>query len=144
MNEILFSNRELPRLRAAEYLVIASPFVHVDRIAPFHVLIYVTSGTIYVTEDGVPYDVQPGELLFLKSGVHHWGQRQIPAGTSWYYLHFELPPCGEPPFDPSDRRTGQIGALALPKKLTGLAGSQLERMIRDYVGRFEDGRSTDP
>ena len=67
MNEILFSNRELPRLRAAEYLVIASPFVHVDRIAPFHVLIYVTSGTIYVTEDGVPYDVQPGELLFLKS-----------------------------------------------------------------------------
>ena len=58
MNEILFSNRELPRLRAAEYLVIASPFVHVDRIAPFHVLIYVTSGTIYVTEDGVPYDVQ--------------------------------------------------------------------------------------
>ena len=125
MNEILFSNRELPRLRAAEYLVIASPFVHVDRIAPFHVLIYVTSGTIYVTEDGVPYDVQPGELLFLKSGVHHWGQRQIPAGTSWYYLHFELPPCGEPPFDPSDRRAGQIGALALPKKLTGLAGSRL-------------------
>ena len=51
MNEILFSNRELPRLRAAEYLVIASPFVHVDRIAPFHVLIYVTSGTIYVTEE---------------------------------------------------------------------------------------------
>ena len=144
MNEILFSNRELARLRAAEYLVIASPFVHVDRIAPFHVLIYVTSGTIYVTEDGVPYDVQPGELLFLKSGVHHWGQRQIPAGTSWYYLHFELPPCGEPPFDPSDRRAGQIGALALPKKLTGLTGSQLERMIRDYVGRFEDGRSTDP
>ena len=43
MSEILFSNRELPRLRAAEYLVIASPFVHVDRIAPFHVLIYVTS-----------------------------------------------------------------------------------------------------
>lgn len=144
MNEIFFSNRELPRLRAAEYLVIASPFVHVDRIAPFHVLIYVTSGTIYVTEDGVPYDVQPGELLFLKSGVHHWGQRQIPAGTSWYYLHFELPLCGEPPFDPSDRRAGQIGALALPKKLTGLAGSHLERMIRDYVGRFEDGRSTDP
>lgn len=99
--------------------MIASPFVHVDRIAPFHVLIYVTSGTIYVTEDGVPCDVQPGELLFLKSGVHHWGQRQIPAGTSWYYLHFELPPCGEPPFDPSDRRAGQIGTLALPKKLTG-------------------------
>ncbi|MFR5854692.1 MAG: cupin domain-containing protein [Lachnospiraceae bacterium] len=85
MNEILFSNRELPRLRAAEYLVIASPFVHVDRIAPFHVLIYVTSGTIYVTEGGVPYDVQPGELLFLKSGVHHWGSgrfRREPHGTT--------------------------------------------------------------
>ena len=144
MNEIIFGNRELPRLRAAEYLVIASPFVHVDRTAPFHVMIYVTGGVIYVTEDGVPYTVGPGELLFLKSGVHHWGQRQISAGTSWYYLHFDLPPCTEPFFDEHDRQIGAVRARMLPKKLAGLTGSRLEQLIQAYVGRFEDGRSVDP
>lgn len=65
----------MPRVSICNHLIAHKPFFHKDRIAPFHVLIYVVKGTIYVTEDEIDYEIHPGELIFLKSGVRHYGKK---------------------------------------------------------------------
>ena len=91
MYQVSLSNEQLPSVVGYGLLATAEGFTHADRNLPFHVLIYVLEGTIYVTEDGVDYAVKPGQLLFLKSGLRHFGKRLIPRGTRWYYVHFALP-----------------------------------------------------
>lgn len=83
----------------ADYGLAVRPMIHCDRTAPFHVMIYLLKGGMEIMEDGVPYELKPGTLFFLKSGVHHWGEKPFLSGTSWYYVHFyadapkEAMPC---------------------------------------------------
>lgn len=127
MNEIILSNSVMPVIEDCGLLAASEPFYHMDRTADFNVLIYVISGTIYVTEDGTDYEINPGELLFLKSGVHHWGAKEIKKGTQWYFFHFRGGAGGENRFERE---------IALPKKLTGLENSRTERLIEQYVDFF--------
>lgn len=133
MNEIILSNTCPPLLSECGLLAAAEPFYHMDRTAGFNVLIYVTDGTIYVTEDGTDYAVGEGELLFLKSGVHHYGRREIQKGTRWYYIHF-CNGAGEPNcmHESCAARVFKKSA-ALPKKLSGLKNSRIESMIERYT-----------
>ncbi|MGM9937206.1 MAG: helix-turn-helix domain-containing protein [Candidatus Ornithomonoglobus sp.] len=127
MNEIILSNSSMPVIEDCGLLAASEPFYHMDRTAAFNVFIYVTDGTIYVTEEGEDYEVNPGELLFLKSGAHHWGRREIKKGTSWYFFHFH---CGA---ESGGRFRREI---MLPKKLSGLRNSRAERLIERYVDFF--------
>lgn len=78
----------LPLVGEADYGLAVRPMIHCDRRAPFHVMIYLLKGGMEIMEDGVPYELRPGTLFFLKSGVHHWGEKPFLNGTSWYYVHF--------------------------------------------------------
>ena len=84
---IAISDRGLPLLSDCDTLTAAEDFWHMDRIAEFNVLIYVTAGTMYVTENGCDYAINPGELLFLKSGLRHFGRHPTLRGTRWIYAH---------------------------------------------------------
>ena len=53
-------------------------------------MIYVADGVIYVTEDEKDHEIGAGELFFLKNRIRHYGKREIPRGTKWYYVHFFL------------------------------------------------------
>jgi AraC family transcriptional regulator, arabinose operon regulatory protein len=86
----------------------------------------VTCGQITVTEDAVDYEINAGELFFLKSGIHHYGKKQIKAGTSWYYVHFKLP----------DHEQGESDFLLIPKKTTGLAHSGIEKDLKEFTGQY--------
>ena len=132
MNRIVMTDDCMPALLGQGLLATAEGFTHADRQLPFHVLIYVLEGTIHVTEDGTDYAVQPGEMLFLRSGLRHYGKRPIPRGTRWYYVHFELPEAGD-----AQR------LLPLPKYLRGLAGSRLVEELAAFVEacREKDERS---
>lgn len=95
MNEIVLSNLSLPGLCAAGSLAAAEDFFHSDRTPVFNVLIYVTDGAIYVTEESengesADYEANAGEILFLKSGLRHYGKKAIKKGSSWMYAHFTL------------------------------------------------------
>ncbi len=127
MYQVWLTNHLLPRVEGYGLLATAEGFFHADRILPFHVLIYVLEGMIYVTEDGQDYAVGPGEMLFLKSGLRHFGKRQIPRGTRWYYVHFSL-------FQPEQGvEMNELHHLSLPKQLSGLAGSGLEAELAAFV-----------
>ena len=90
MNEIYINNAALPVLCGCGSLTAGEPFYHADRTVDFNVLIYVTEGCIYVTENDCDYELRAEELLFLKSGVRHFGKHPCPRGTCWHYAHFIL------------------------------------------------------
>lgn len=137
MNRIKLSNSVMPMLSGCDFLAAAEPFYHADRVADFHVMIYVTEGTIYVTEDEIDYAVGAGELLFLRSGVRHYGKYQIPRGTKWYFAHFICPQTEQPQFVPDSTPIPQYTTLAanlpIPKYVTGLSGSETERDIAELI-----------
>ncbi|MDD6991271.1 MAG: AraC family transcriptional regulator [Oscillospiraceae bacterium] len=131
MNEIIFNNTSMPVVSGCGLLAASEPFYHIDRTADFNVMIYVLEGAIYVTEDGSDYEIERGGLIFLKNGIHHFGKREIPKGTRWFYAHFYFneQPVYESVFAP------------LPKCLEGLLGSGAEERIMDLCDfcSLEDG-----
>lgn len=78
----------MPFVCEADYSVTLAPMIHADRTAPFHVAIYLLQGSMEIIEDGIPYRIMPDQVFFLKSGIHHWGNRSFEIGSSWYYAHF--------------------------------------------------------
>lgn len=83
----------LPFICEADYSVSLGKMIHADRIVPFHVAIYLLRGSMEIIEDGVRYELLPHRLFFLKSGVHHWGEKFFEEDSAWYYAHFY---CKEP------------------------------------------------
>ena len=133
MHELVLQKDKLPSLLDCNYLVSHVPFKHVERTASFNVLILVTKGVLYVTEDGIDYEVGPGELLFLKSGVHCYGRKNMKPGLSWYYVHFLLPECKAQ--ESNAPCTGS--RLVLPKKTANLLHSEIEERLKALVDDFQ-------
>lgn len=83
----------MPFICEADYSITRSEMIHADRTVPFHVAIYLLQGSMEIMEDGICHRILPNQLFFLKSGIHHWGERPFEAGSAWYYAHFY---CEEP------------------------------------------------
>ena len=83
----------MPFICEADYSVTLGRMIHADRTVPFHVAIYLLRGSMEIIEDGIRYELLPHRLFFLKSGVHHWGEKPFEEGSAWYYAHFY---CKEP------------------------------------------------
>lgn len=62
--------------------------VHVKRSFNVYDLIYVKSGTFYMTEENTTYEIKNGELLVLEPGLTHWGHLPCPEKTELYWIHF--------------------------------------------------------
>ncbi|MGN0696975.1 MAG: helix-turn-helix domain-containing protein [Oscillospiraceae bacterium] len=125
-HNIAVNTTELPKVTDFGILTASEDFYHMDRTADFNVLILVTDGVMYVTEDGSDYEIAAGEMLFLKSGLRHFGRRKTLRGTSWVYAHFYLRENGA---DDDD-------TLILPKKLCGLGGSVHEDRLHELCRLF--------
>ncbi|MDE7008119.1 MAG: AraC family ligand binding domain-containing protein, partial [Lachnospiraceae bacterium] len=138
MNEIMIDTCTLPAALSGAYQVASAPFIHADRTANFHVLIYVTEGHISVTEEDTDYLIQKEELFFLKSGLHHYGKSLIPQGTAWYFIHFRTqePHLSCQPFqirhEPGNQgliSTDASYLLPLPKHISVPEHSRTAKMI---------------
>lgn len=147
MHELYITSDKMPVMIAGDYRVAAEPFLHMDRLADYHVLIYVTEGAIYVTEDEIDYTIHPGEILFLKAGVHHYGKTVIEAGTAWYYAHFYLSQEREPVESEVILKANHmsteesLGKLILPKKLTEPASRKPESVLKECIELFHGNRT---
>lgn len=125
---IFLDGLHLPELLDCDILTASENFFHMDRTADFNVLICVTDGAMYVTENGRDYEIPAGGLLFLRSGLRHYGRRETPRGTRWFYAHFRLP---EPPHAMPDGAFAKTASpaetiaptLMLPKQCAFPAGT---------------------
>ncbi len=144
MKTITITSDSLPVLAGCDFCMANEPFFHVDRIPDFYVLIFVVSGCIYVTEEDTDYEIHPGQLLILQSGIRHYGKYTVPKGTSWYYAHFYMkvsfrdylslntPPAFNEPL---------CFQMDLPKYHTGLEQSKIAAMIAELANSLHSGNA---
>lgn len=151
VNELTITTTLMPILHGCDLCVAAESFFHADRVADFHVLILVTEGVIHVTEEGTPataYHVGPGDLLFLKAGVRHYGTIEIPKGTRWSFVHFSLetPKEALPTFLPDPTPMTQYQpvryALTLPKYLHDMSDTPVAEQLLALVEYFHSDAPT--
>lgn len=136
MKPIILSTDSMPVLSGCDFCMANESFFHTDRTPDFHILIYVVSGCIYVTEGDIDYAIHAGELLILQSGIRHYGKYEISKGTSWYYAHFYLEASTEncmpltllPAFSEPLRFQ-----LELPKQYSNLEHSKIAKMIAELA-----------
>lgn len=138
MNEIIIANNSLPLLCGCGLFAASESFIHTDRVPDFCVLIYVIDGCIYVTEGDTDYEVNAGELLILKNGVHHFGKKKIQKGTKLIFVHFRISAdCNASPFYPDASPLGAYDAtaesiLTLPKFLDNVS-ARFEKELKTFI-----------
>lgn len=138
MNEIMIANNSLPQLCGCGLFAASESFIHTDRVPDFCVLIYVIDGCIYVTEGDTDYEVNAGELLILKNGVHHFGKKKINKGTKWIFVHFRISAdCNASPFYPDASPLGAYDTtaesiLTLPKFLNSVS-ARFEKELKTFI-----------
>lgn len=138
MNEIIIANNSLPQLCGCGLFAASESFIHTDRVPDFCVLIYVIDGCIYVTEGDTDYEVNAGELLILKNGIHHFGKKKIQKGTKWIFVHFRISAdYNASPFHPDASPLGTYDAtaesiLTLPKFLDSVS-ARFEKELKTFI-----------
>lgn len=138
MNEIIIANNSLPQLCGCGLFAASESFIHTDRVPDFCVLIYVIDGCIYVTEGDTDYEVNAGELLILKNGVHHFGKEKIQKGTKWIFVHFRISADrNASPFYPDASPLGAYDTtaesiLTLPKFLDSVS-ARFEKELKTFI-----------
>ena len=138
MNEIIIANNSLPQLCGCGLFAASESFIYTDRVPDFCVLIYVIDGCIYVTEGDTDYEVNAGELLILKNGIHHFGKKKIQKGTKWIFVHFRISAdCNASPFYPDASPLGAYDAtaesiLTLPKFLDSVS-ARFEKELKTFI-----------
>ena len=60
---------------------------HPDRVMAEHDLIYMLSGQWEVWQDGTPYLLHEGDILFLSAGHHHYGINPCTEEVNTIYVH---------------------------------------------------------
>lgn len=146
MNEVIISNHSVPLLEGCGLFVASESFYHADRTADFNVLIYVIEGCIYVTEENTDYEVGAGELLILKSGLHHFGKKRTQKGTKWIFLHFRtVNECDDAGFIPDSSPLGsydscQAFSIALPKYLHSVSKRSVNSLDQLVEYSYSDDR----
>ena len=74
--------KTLPLVSDCDILTATDSFYHMDRMADFNVMILVTDGVMYVSENDIDYEIGAGELLFLKNGLRHFGKIETLKGNN--------------------------------------------------------------
>lgn len=142
----------LPLVGEANFMIATRPMKHVNRVAKFHVLIYLLKGGMEIVEDGEIYTLKPGTLFFLKHQIPHWGIKEYEKNTSWYYIHFYAP---EPddymqeitrqyrfPSDYSISEETYSTYISLPKLLQLPLGNALEDELAHLIEIFHSNNVT--
>lgn len=99
MNNIVYlPENKLPSVSLCDRIQCETGFVHPDRIMDMNVLLYVEKGSFHIFEEEPDrprtrkeYTLDEGSLLFLKQGMHHFGDIKCPDGTKWFFVHFTFP-----------------------------------------------------
>jgi AraC-like DNA-binding protein len=67
---------------------------HFSRKFQVYDMLFVKKGSLYITENGQPYEISPQKMLILEAGKTHWGHRVCEEETEIYWVHFIHPhPC---------------------------------------------------
>ncbi len=151
MNNVNIKLDELPLVRNIDYCVSTRPFIHPNRILDYHVMIYLIKGQMEIWEDNAQFIIKPGDVFFLKSGLHHWGVEKIESDTEWYYIHFYQSNClqgyslyekfsayiKKQEFSPDDYKY----FITLPKIVTVKNSLSAEKSLRNLLNLYNSSHN---
>lgn len=63
--------------------------VHPLRSFSVYDVLFIKSGTIYITEDRQEYTLTSGDILVLEPGKKHWGHRMTEESSEIYWVHLK-------------------------------------------------------
>lgn len=145
-NRLYLKLNQMPLVKVADRLYAEKPFLHADRRADFHVLLYVIQGSISIVEEGTEYEIDAGSLFFMKAGLHHYGVTPSAPDSRWIYVHFlmEQPDQEDSRFqlytshiqEQEFDRADYDYAIQLPKLLVLNKGSAIEGKLYHLVEWF--------
>ncbi|WP_315675181.1 AraC family transcriptional regulator [Clostridium sp. 19966] len=69
-------------------LISKNNFLHHKRCFDMNVLIMVKEGTLYISQEGVNFQVGPNQYIFLKANEEHFGYRPSEGKLSYLWVHF--------------------------------------------------------
>lgn len=72
--------------------VYPQPELHPDRVMDEHDLMYVYSGEWTLVQDETVYQVQAGDLIFLRAGSHHWSPAKCTVNARNMFIHMTCLP----------------------------------------------------
>lgn len=80
------------RLSAANFASYPEPYFHPDRVMTEHDLVFLLEGEWEVCQSGQRYRMEPGDVLLLEAGQHHYSETPCAPGTRTMYLHIAAHP----------------------------------------------------
>jgi len=63
---------------------------HPDRTMDVHDLIYIREGHWTITQEGMDYEVAPGDVVMLHGGCHHYGPKPCEETVKTCFVHFNM------------------------------------------------------
>lgn len=63
---------------------------HPDRVMKEHDLIYIRDGCWNISQEGIDYDVVPGDVVLLHGGCHHYGVKPCEETVRTCFVHFSM------------------------------------------------------
>ena len=80
------------RLSAANFSAYSEPYFHPDRVMTEHDLVYLIEGEWEVCQNSERFLMEPGDVLLLEAGQHHYSELPCAAGSRTMYLHISAHP----------------------------------------------------
>ena len=82
-----FDNNEI-KFNGMGLFSTTSDWLHPSITEITYEIVYVVAGTVFIEEDGVPYELHNGNMLILRPNVIHKGYKTSTGKTSFYWVHF--------------------------------------------------------
>lgn len=97
---------------------------YIDRVLLYHDFIYLLEGRWAVTENGREYHLEPGDVLLLAAGRHHYTRLPCLAGTRTYCMHITC--------EPGDTQINS-GSLCLPSHMHMRSSARVRSLFEDIL-----------
>jgi AraC-like DNA-binding protein len=84
----------LPQFITVGHSIWRAGEIHFRREFQVFDVLFILKGTLFMTEEDIPYEIKAGSILLLEAGRTHWGHQTCTEDTEIYWVHFIHPlPC---------------------------------------------------
>lgn len=102
---------------------------HPDRIIDEHDLIYVREGCWNISQNGIDYELQSGDVILLQGGQHHYGTVPCKGDVKTCYVHFSRHPDDRV----SEKNDGGKECLIFPVVVDKKNNAMVEYYFRQLI-----------
>lgn len=108
----------------SHYYKTPTEVLYIDRVLPYHDLIYLVDGGWMITENGVDYPLEKGDVLLLAAGRHHYTRLPSLPETRTICIHITCEPGDD---------ENEAGTLTLPSLLHMKGTPEVKRYFEEIV-----------